>query len=70
MCAGGHNQIDSCQGDSGGPLQAPALYNNTPRYVQYGIVSFGTLHCGNEGYPGVYTRLSYYLDWVLDNMTD
>ncbi|XP_028982302.1 transmembrane protease serine 9 [Diachasma alloeum] len=67
LCAGGTDHKDSCLGDSGGPLQAPSIYNKTNvRFVQYGIVSFGTKNCGIEGYPGVYTRLAYYTDWILD----
>ncbi|XP_043274312.1 melanization protease 1-like isoform X4 [Venturia canescens] len=70
LCAGGSNGVDSCFGDSGGPLQSPGLYNSAPKYIQHGLVSFGPTRCGIEGFPGVYTKLSYYLDWVLDTMRD
>lgn len=70
ICMGGGQVMDSCRGDSGGPLQAPTVYNGNPRYVQYGIVSFGVRKCGTEGFPGVYTRVDYYLDWILDAMRD
>lgn len=37
--------------------------------VQYGIVSFGRKYCGvQEKSPGVYTKVSKYLTWILDNM--
>jgi secreted trypsin-like serine protease len=52
---------DSCFGDSGGPLVAPA--DNKLGYVQVGIVSWGP-QCGNPLYPGVYTRVSSFTDWV------
>ncbi|XP_063985535.1 CLIP domain-containing serine protease B4-like [Diachasmimorpha longicaudata] len=69
LCAGGTDHKDSCLGDSGGPLQALSIYNKmNVRFVQYGIVSFGTKNCGIEGYPGVYTRLVYYIDWILDRL--
>ncbi|XP_018568809.1 serine protease 7-like [Anoplophora glabripennis] len=68
ICAGGKNKKDSCPGDSGGPMQVAAAVNGEPRYVQQGIVSFGHRFCGTEGYPGVYTRVAYYMDWILDNM--
>ena len=28
-----------------------------------GIVSFG-YHCGHKDYPGVYTRVAKYINWV------
>lgn len=52
---------DSCQGDSGGPLQYFPRANSTLATV-VGIVSFG-LSCGSD-LPSVYTRVSYYLDWI------
>lgn len=70
ICAGGANKMDSCSGDSGGPLQAVAIYGEKPRTVQYGIVSFGPHSCGMDGFPGVYTRVAYYVRWILDSMTD
>ncbi|XP_020711472.2 CLIP domain-containing serine protease HP8-like isoform X1 [Athalia rosae] len=70
LCAGGSNRMDSCSGDSGGPLQAPAIYTNgQPKYIQYGVVSFGPRNCGIEGFPGVYSSVVYYMKWILDTMT-
>lgn len=54
---------DTCQGDSGGPLIT--LKGTTP-YLG-GIVSFGgsdTQPCGAPAYPGVYTRVNNYIDWI------
>ncbi|KAG5896191.1 hypothetical protein JTB14_016965 [Gonioctena quinquepunctata] len=68
LCAGGRDNKDSCPGDSGGPLQAAAYLNDNTRYVQQGVVSFGPRFCGLEGFPGVYTRVAYYMDWILDSM--
>lgn len=70
LCAGGKNRMDSCAGDSGGPLQYPEPIGDEPKYIQYGIVAFGTDSCGVKGYPGVYTRVIYYMDWILDTMTE
>ncbi|KAF5293939.1 hypothetical protein FQA39_LY13644 [Lamprigera yunnana] len=68
ICAGGQNRRDSCGGDSGGPIQRIDSYNDDARYVQYGVVSFGPRFCGQEGFPGVYTRTDSYIEWILDNM--
>jgi len=71
LCAGGQMNVDSCLGDSGGPLQAAGIYNGrSVRIVQYGVVSYGLKQCGTEGFPGVYTRVAYYMDWILNTMTD
>ncbi|XP_067616886.1 venom protease-like [Eurosta solidaginis] len=53
---------DTCQGDSGGPL---ILKEGRIPYV-VGITSFG-LGCATET-PGVYTRVSKYLDWIEANV--
>ena len=67
LCAGEGGK-DSCQGDSGGPLmceeQAGAGLPSTR--VQCGIVSWG-IGCGDAQYPGVYTELAYFLDWIEEN---
>ncbi|XP_015439901.1 PREDICTED: serine protease easter-like [Dufourea novaeangliae] len=68
MCAGGKKGMDSCSGDSGGPLQSLSFFNNTVKYVQYGIVSFGLMNCGTGGVPGVYTNVIYYMDWILNTV--
>ncbi|XP_019880096.1 phenoloxidase-activating factor 1 [Aethina tumida] len=71
FCAGGKNYRDSCTGDSGGPLHAIVPdddEDSVVKYVQQGIVSFGPKNCGAEGFPGVYTRIAYYMDWILNNI--
>ena len=36
-------------------------------YYQVGIVSFG-VGCGRYGHPGVYTDVSHYYGWILNNV--
>lgn len=60
ICAGVvKGGIGSCQGDSGGPLAC----NDIGYSYLAGVVSFGQ-GCARPGYPGVYTNVSYYVDWI------
>lgn len=58
LCAGGLKNMDSCFGDSGGPLMTQGLF-----WTLEGVVSFGN-GCGYEGWPGIYTRVSRYVEWI------
>ncbi|GAB0097788.1 CLIP domain-containing serine protease [Sergentomyia squamirostris] len=67
MCVQGRENMDACQGDSGGPLMSEGMPGNE-RYILLGLVSFGPRTCGVSNFPGVYTRISSYIDWILENM--
>lgn len=57
VCAGYlSGGVDACQGDSGGPMSCNGMLA--------GIVSYGA-GCAAPGYPGVYTNVSYYYDWIV-----
>lgn len=49
-------------GDSGGPIQFRTRFNQEDIFTIVGVTSFGA-SCGSL-IPGVYTRVSMYLDWV------
>ncbi|OWK18223.1 hypothetical protein Celaphus_00008963 [Cervus elaphus hippelaphus] len=61
MCAGlPEGGVDTCQGDSGGPL----MYHSD-RWQVVGIVSWGH-GCGGPTTPGVYTKVTAYLNWIYN----
>ena len=65
MICGGvapYTDVDTCQGDSGGPMSAKI---NGANYL-IGITSWG-VNCA-DGFPGVYTRVSSYFDWIDRNI--
>ncbi|XP_076311529.1 proclotting enzyme [Tachypleus tridentatus] len=65
MCAGfADGGKDACQGDSGGPMMLPV---KTGEFYLIGIVSFGK-KCALPGFPGVYTKVTEFLDWIAEHM--
>ncbi len=70
LCAGGEKGRDSCVGDSGSALMREMPQTSPTSWGLVGIVSFGPRRCGTEGVPGVYTRVRYYLDWILEHLEE
>ncbi|CAF4692843.1 unnamed protein product [Rotaria sp. Silwood1] len=59
FCAGSlKDGRDPCYGDTGGPI----LQWMDNRWEQVGIASYS--RCGIPGYPSIYTRLAYYINWI------
>ncbi|KAK7934428.1 hypothetical protein WMY93_005324 [Mugilogobius chulae] len=60
LCAGDTRGLDdACKGDSGGPL----VCRNNDRMTLMGVISWGD-GCGQKDKPGVYTRVTHYIDWI------
>ncbi|KAG8283315.1 serine-type endopeptidase activity protein [Homalodisca vitripennis] len=55
------------QGDSGGPLMVFRRYRGVSRMYAFGVVSYGN-DCAKKGFPGVYTRVSEFMPWIIENM--
>lgn len=64
FCAINDQGVDACQGDSGGPL---FYEHNNIRYLQ-AITSFGN-SCGGT-FPSVYSRITKFLDWIEEEMSE
>lgn len=56
---------------TGGPLFTAAEVEGSVRMVQYGVFVNG-FGCQNrtDDYPGIYTNVGYYIEWVLDKMNE
>ncbi|KAG7350602.1 secreted trypsin-like serine protease [Nitzschia inconspicua] len=64
LCAQDDNQ-DTCFGDSGGPL----MIQEWNEYIQVGVTSWG-FGCGDNDYPGVYSRVSHQYEWIRTNVCE
>ncbi|XP_054543954.1 atrial natriuretic peptide-converting enzyme isoform X2 [Talpa occidentalis] len=62
ICAGYESgTVDSCMGDSGGPLVC-----EQPRgqWTLFGLTSWGSICFSKVLGPGVYSNVSYFVDWI------
>ncbi|XP_013364392.1 PREDICTED: kallikrein-4-like [Chinchilla lanigera] len=58
FCTVGEGSKDACQFDSGGPLICNGLLQ--------GLVSWGSDPCGIPGFPGFYTNLCKFKEWIRE----
>ncbi|XP_061754381.1 tissue-type plasminogen activator isoform X1 [Nerophis ophidion] len=64
LCAGDTRGLDdACKGDSGGPL----VCRNNNKMTLMGVISWGD-GCGQRDKPGVYTRVTRYIDWIRNKI--
>ena len=73
ICAGGEEGKDACHGDHGAPLVCQA---GSGRWYVVGLVNWGLGkgadgkgRCGKPGIPTVYSRISYYRDFIESDPT-
>jgi len=59
LCSPGKENEGLCNGDSGGPL----FVSTDEGYVLIGLTSFGHPDC-SKGHPTIFTRISYFVDWI------
>ncbi|CAF1021331.1 unnamed protein product [Brachionus calyciflorus] len=56
-----------CHGDPGVPLFVKDNVNGKEKFVLTGVTSYG-FGCGIKNLPAVFTRVSYYMNWIQDLM--
>lgn len=49
-------------------MSVDTLDLSADRWYLEGITSYGSLQCGEENVPAIYTRVLYYVDWIRENM--
>lgn len=62
ICMSTASGKSTCHGDSGGPL----VYREGNTSYLIGATSFGTTMGCQVGFPAVFTRISSYLEWILN----
>ncbi|XP_061395928.1 brachyurin-like [Musca vetustissima] len=62
ICISGKDGKSTCNGDSGGPL----VYKHDGVNTVIGATSFGIALGCEKGWPGVFTRVTSYLDWIAE----
>ncbi|GMR44468.1 hypothetical protein PMAYCL1PPCAC_14663, partial [Pristionchus mayeri] len=62
ICAGAYGH-DTGSGDSGGPLM---MKSSDGRWFQIGVTSFGNPSTEADLFPGLYTDVREYCDWIND----
>lgn len=57
--------MKNISGDSGGPV----VCEDGDQPVLYGVVSWG-VGCAGQNYPGMYAKVSSFIDWIGSKMEE
>uniref|UniRef100_A0AAG5DIB0 Peptidase S1 domain-containing protein n=2 Tax=Anopheles atroparvus TaxID=41427 RepID=A0AAG5DIB0_ANOAO len=68
FCAKRDDDMNYCPGDTGGPYQAPDMYNESARLVQYGLISGDENGCPGSDIVSKGTLVGHFMNWILDNI--
>lgn len=68
ICAGGVKGENFCRGDSGGPLMHLDRTPDQENWINIGVVSVTFKFCATARVPGVYTRTTEYMPWILEHL--
>jgi secreted trypsin-like serine protease len=72
VCSYNFDTSSLVAGDSGNPLMSYVNMKGRIKVVQMGIVVAGHSECGRgaSGFPGIYSDMNYYTEWILDNLEE
>ncbi|XP_023658640.2 complement factor B-like isoform X1 [Paramormyrops kingsleyae] len=62
FCARGDDGVDACKADSGGPF----VIKRSRRWIQIGIVSYGTSSVCQNGTMGFYANVAKLMPWIRE----
>ena len=66
FCASSNGFLkDTCEGDSGGPL----VVEVEGKKILIGITSYGSKGCDSPDFPGYFTKVSNFTDWINITMS-
>jgi len=72
LCAGYEDgNAGICPGDSGGPLVCPKPGTDGTSLADYWQAGVASFTAANDpgSYPGAFTRVTHYTQWILDNIS-
>ena len=68
LCAGNKAKEDACIGDSGGPMMGvEKMADGKYRMAVFGLLTADGRFCNAGGWPGIYTDVLKYRDWVIEH---